>query len=80
MGQVALHQPAPCFMHQPAPAIPLELVVILDKDIQRIHSFLLNMAFVSSSEVENIYISCENVKHALFYIHMFLYFTTVYPR
>ena len=28
--------------------------------------FLLNMAFISSSEVENIYISCENIKIALF--------------
>ena len=50
--------------------------MVLDKDIQMICSFLLNMAFISSSEVENIYISCENIKYALYYIHIFLYFAT----
>ena len=44
--------------------------VVLDKGIQKIYSFLLNMAFISSSEVENIYISCENIKYALYYIHI----------
>ena len=42
--------------------------MVLDKDC----SFLLNMAFISLSEVENIYISCENIKYALYYIHNFL--------
>ena len=37
---------------------------VLNKDIQRIYSFLLNMDLISSSEVENIYISCENIKYA----------------
>ena len=42
--------------------------MILVKEIQRICSFLLNMAFISSSAVENIYMSCENIKYALYYI------------
>ena len=58
----------------------VDAVVLLDKYIQRIYSFCLGMAFISSSEVEDIYISCENTKYALYYIHIFLYFTTVYPR
>ena len=55
----------------------VDAVVVQDKYIQRIYSFF-DMAFISSSEVENIYTSCENTKYALYYIHVFLYFTTVY--
>ena len=44
--------------------------MVLDKDIQRIYSFLLNMAFISLNEVENVNISCENIKYALYEGHL----------